>query len=248
MIKTGLIGNGYWGKKISDKLDKLSNKIFIQTTSNYNTELFRNVDWVFIATPASTHFKIAKDAIEEGVNVFLEKPFCSNTNEAVELIRLAQKNKIFLYVDNVFLYRSELQNLIQKNYINIFFSWRKNGPFNDTLINDLLYHDLYLLIYILGKKSITKVTVEQNKENILVFSFFYGESEIKIDYNRALVGINEKIIYADNILIKFGVTKEDPLGEIISSCLSNEMDFELNNMLNLETIKILDELKMELEF
>ena len=122
MIKTGLIGNGYWGKKISDKLDKLSNKIFIQTTSNYNTELFRNVDWVFIATPASTHFKIAKDAIEEGVNVFLEKPFCSNTNEAVELIRLAQKNKIFLYVDNVFLYRSELQNLIQKNYINIFFS------------------------------------------------------------------------------------------------------------------------------
>ena len=64
--------------------------------------------------------KIAKDAIEEGVNVFLEKPFCSNTNEAVELIRLAQKNKIFLYVDNVFLYRSELQNLIQKNYINIF--------------------------------------------------------------------------------------------------------------------------------
>ena len=116
MIRTGLVGNGYWGKKISDKLDKYSNKIFVQNTSNYNTELFRNVDWVFIVTPANTHFKIVKDAIEKGVNVFVEKPFCSNTNEAIELINLARKNKILLYIDNVFLYRSEVQNLIQGNY------------------------------------------------------------------------------------------------------------------------------------
>lgn len=248
MIRTGLIGNGYWGKIISDKLDKYSNKIFVQNTSNYNTDLFRNVDWVFIATPASTHFKIAKDAIEKGVNVFVEKPFCSNTNEAIELINLARKNKILLYVDNVFLYRSEFQNLIQGNYRNILFSWHKNGPFNDTLINDLLYHDLYLLISILGKKNVTKVDVLQKEKNILFFSFLYGKSQIKIDYNRTLVGINEKIIQADNILIKFNNTKEDPLGIIISSCLNNEIDFELNNKLNLETTKIFDKLRSEIQF
>ena len=138
MIKTGLIGNGYWGKKISDKLDYLSDKIFVQTTANYNPDQFGKAKWIFIATPAVTHFKIAKEVIEKGVNVFVEKPFCSNTGEALKLVNLARKNKIHLYVDNVFLFRKELLGLVPGEYRNVKFHWYKNGPFNDTLINDLL--------------------------------------------------------------------------------------------------------------
>jgi predicted dehydrogenase len=248
MIKTGLIGNGYWGKIVGNKLDQLSDKVFVQTSSNYNPEEFCKVKWLFIVTPASTHFKIAKDAIENGVNVFIEKPFCSNASEAFKLISLARERKINLCIDNVFLYRSELLEFIPNNYRTIKFHWHKNGPFNDTLINDLFYHDLYLLIYKLGVKSISRVSVIKNEKNILLFSFFYGETEIKIDYNRIIKGVKEKFIIADNVLIKLTDTIQDPLKLLISKCLNDEIDFESNNNLNIITTEIIDILRLELQF
>jgi len=249
MIKTGLIGKGYWGKIIGDKLDMLSDKIFVQDTSNFDPKEFEKADWVFIATPASTHFNVAKEAIEKGVNVFIEKPFCSNSNQARQLIALAKENRVHICVDNVFLYRRELLGLIPGQYKNLKFSWYKNGPFNDTLVNDLLYHDLYLLIFLIGVKKISNVLVFQNEKDIFLFSFFYGETKIIIDYNRTVEGIKEKIICADGILIKFsGTIEEDPLKKVISDCLNNEINFELNNEINLIAMELLDTLNSEIKF
>jgi predicted dehydrogenase len=249
MIKTGLIGKGYWGKIIGDKLDMLSDKIFVQDKSNYDPEEFEKAEWVFIATPARTHFNVAKAAIEKGVNVFIEKPFCSNANQARQLITLAKENRVHICVDNVFLYRSELLGLIPGQYKNLKFSWHKNGPFNDTLFNDLLYHDLYLLIFLLGVKKISNVIVFQNEKDIFISSFFYGESKIIIDYNRTVEGVKEKIIHADGILIKFsGTIEEDPLKIFISDCINNEINFELNNKINLIAMELLDILNSELKF
>ncbi len=249
MIKTGLIGKGYWGKIIGDKLDMLSDKIFVQDKSNYDPEEFEKVEWIFIVTPAETHFNLAKTAIEKGVNVFIEKPFCSNANQARQLIALAKKNRVRICVDNVFLYRSELLGLIPGQYKNIKFSWHKNGPFNDTLFNDLLYHDLYLLIFLLGVKKISDVVVFHNEKDIFLFSFFYGECKIIIDYNRTVEGIKEKIIHADGILIKFsGIIGEDPLKKVISDCINNKTNFELNNEINLIAMELLDILNSEVKF
>ena len=247
MIKTGLIGKGYWGKIIGDKLDILSDKRFVQGKSNYDPEEFKKAEWIFIATPAITHFDIAKAAIEKGVNVFIEKPFCSNANEARQLIALAKKNRVHICVDNVFLYRSELLGLIPGKYKNLKFTWHKNGPFNDTLFNDLLYHDLYLLIFFLGVKKISNIFVFKNEKDIFLFHFFYGESKVIIDYNRTIEGIKEKIIDADGISIKFfGTIEQDPLKKVISDCLNNEINFELNNEINLIAMELLDILNSEI--
>jgi predicted dehydrogenase len=247
MIKTGLIGKGYWGKIIGHKLNTLSDIIFIQDTSNYDPEEFNKVDWIFIATPVNTHFNIAKEAIEKGVNVFIEKPLCSNTNQARQLITLAKKNQVHICVDNVFLYRSELIGLIPGKYKNLKFTWHKNGPFNDTLFNDLLYHDLYLLIFLLGVKKISNIFIFQNEKDISLFHFFYGDSKVIIDYNRTIEGIKQKIIDADGISIKFsGTIEEDPLKELISDCLDNEINFELNIEINLIAMELLDILNSEI--
>jgi predicted dehydrogenase len=249
MIKTGLIGKGYWGKIIGDKLDILSDKIFVQDTSNYDPEEFEKAEWIFIATPASTHFDLAKAVTEKGVNGFIEKPFCSNANEARQLISLAKRNRVHICVDNVFPYRSELLGLIPGIYKNLKFAWYKNGPFNDTLFNDLLYHDLYLLIYLLGVKNISNVFVFQNEKDIFHFHFFYGESKVIIDYNRTVEGIKQKIIEADGISIKFsGTIEEDPLKKVISDCLNNEINFELNNEINLIAMELLEILNIEINF
>jgi len=248
MIKTGLVGYGYWGKIIKSKLELIANNTFIQNSTNYNPELFGEIKWLFIATPPNTHYQIAKDAIKKGINVFLEKPFCSNSKEARQLIALAKENRVNICVDNVFLYRSELLGLIPGHYKNLKFYWHKNGPFNDTLFNDLLYHDLYLLIFLLGVKKISNIFIFQNEKDILIFSFFYGQSKIMIDYNRTVEEAKEKIINVDGTFIKFtGTKEEDPLKIIISNCLDNEINFKLNNKINLNAMELLDILILELK-
>lgn len=65
MINTGVIGCGNWGKKIIKILKKKTNLIFVaNSNSNYQKKL-KKVDWVFIATPDKTHFKIAKFLIKK---------------------------------------------------------------------------------------------------------------------------------------------------------------------------------------
>ena len=240
MIKTGLIGYGYWGKILESKLDILSNKVFVQNTSNYNPEIFESIQWLFIATPPNTHYKIAKDAIEKGINVFLEKPFCNNLSEAKNLVNLARNNKANLYIDNIFLYRKELKCLNNFSFNKIKFIWHKSGPFNDSLTNDLLYHDVYLLHHILGEKEINNIKVIIKEQNVLIFSLLYGETIIEFDYNRNIINQKFKKIIADDVIIQFENNNDDPLLSIIDKCLHNNIDYLANNMTNLITKKIFE--------
>ena len=51
-------------------------------------------DLVFVATPTPYHHEIVKYALERGINVFCEKPFCLNARESRELVELAEKQKL----------------------------------------------------------------------------------------------------------------------------------------------------------
>ena len=243
MIKTGLIGHGYWGKIIESKLDLISKKIFVQTSINYDTSVFHEADWIIIATPAESHYRIVKDCIEKGVNVFVEKPFCNNFFEAEELVMLGQKNKIKLFVDNVFLYRKELLNIKIRPSVSIRFSWNKYGPFNDNLVNDLLYHDLYILTSIIGISKISNLNFITNKKDILKFNFFFADIKVEIDYNRVSLGEKEKIIYLDGLPIIFDSGPEDPLKQILIDCISDNVNFKSNNYINLHTMTMMDKVK-----
>ncbi len=53
---------------------------------------------VYITSPNRTHFEIAKEAIEEGLNVFVEKPMTISLKDAKELERLVLEKKIVFQV------------------------------------------------------------------------------------------------------------------------------------------------------
>ena len=53
-----------------------------------------NLDFVVIATPTRLHYPMVKHALEKGISVFCEKPFCMNTNEGRELEELARKKRL----------------------------------------------------------------------------------------------------------------------------------------------------------
>ena len=118
-----VIGSGYWGKNlirnfhqlgvlklICDKnevvLDRFKEQYpEVETCLALNEILSRNdIDGVIIATPAETHYTIAREALFAGKHVFVEKPFVLNEEEAVELTSLADKKALVLMVGHVLQY------------------------------------------------------------------------------------------------------------------------------------------------
>ena len=228
-MKTGLVGYGYWGKIIDSKL-----------TDNKIIPSLDDVEWVFIATPPKTHYNIVKEYINKNKNIFCEKPLTLDYNSSLELINLAKEKNVCLYIDNLFLLRNEIKNINISSISNIEFTWLKKGPYKDTLINDLLYHDLYLLIHLARLQQISNIHYIENSFNKLFVTFNYGNIKVKINYNREWDGNKTKLININNKTIDLSNPTNDPLQESIDLCFSQNVDFEYNHYLSLETVKLLE--------
>jgi len=143
MINVGIIGYGYWGanlvrnffsatdcnvKAVADsvpeRLVKLK-KVFPGITGVRDAKEIihnREIDAVVIATPVSSHFQLAKDALLHGKHVLLEKPMTSSVAEADKLIELAAKKGLTLMADHTFLYTGaveKMKELIEGKIIGI---------------------------------------------------------------------------------------------------------------------------------
>jgi scyllo-inositol 2-dehydrogenase (NADP+) len=60
--------------------------------------LASDADLIVINTPTTTHFEYARQALESGKNIIVEKAFVTNTQEAIELQKLATKKNLILSV------------------------------------------------------------------------------------------------------------------------------------------------------
>ena len=241
-MKISLIGYGYWGRNIARTLNELNIKIEtifdldkfqikeakkLYEFKEYENldEVLKNSDLVFIATPPSTHYKIAKKALLQNSHIFVEKPFTLNLKEAYELIELAEKKNLKYMVDHVFVYSEPVKYL--KNHLNefgdIFYinSRRINlGLFQyaTDVIWDLAVHDLSIIDYLMGL-DIKKVSVFKKK-----YKNFPNEALANINLelkNDIVIGINvswlspvkvrEMIIGGSKKTALYDDTKEDKL-------------------------------------
>lgn len=71
------------------------------------SEIDREVTWVYISTPISTHYEIAKKYLKCGMNVICEKPLTDQLEKTVELIDLA--SSLGLIIHEVCMYRHHVQ-------------------------------------------------------------------------------------------------------------------------------------------
>ena len=81
-----------YGKSLGLKSDR-TYADYLQMAKAETTRVDK-IQVVGVVTPNSTHYPIAKTFIESGVNVILEKPITTNTDNALELIRLANENDV----------------------------------------------------------------------------------------------------------------------------------------------------------
>jgi predicted dehydrogenase/acetyltransferase-like isoleucine patch superfamily enzyme len=124
-VKVAVVGSGYWGKNLvrnyaelgalygvcdcSDQaLDSFRQKYpQVKYTTNYLDLLNDDVlKGIVIATPAETHFTLAREALLSGKDVFVEKPLSLNVDEAEELKEIAEKKSLILMVGHLLQYHS----------------------------------------------------------------------------------------------------------------------------------------------
>jgi predicted dehydrogenase len=182
-INIGLIGYGYWGPNLARNFSRqpacrlaalcdLDEARVEAAAGLYPSnvrgttraaDLFEDpdIDLVVIATPTSTHFDLARQALIANKDVLIEKPIASTLQEARELVELAEANKRVLAVDHTFLYTpavKKIRELVRGGSIGtpIYIdSVRINlGLFQHdaNVVQDLASHDFSIATFIIDEK------------------------------------------------------------------------------------------------
>ena len=235
MMKIGIIGNGYFGKKIYNTLIDKYNIVFF---TGRDMDITYDVDWVVIATPIDSHYDLCKEFILKGVNVFVEKPMTLSYTDSEKLIQLAEDNNVRIYIDDVFRFTQGYWDLIQQPRISnepLYFNWNKYGSFGDTIFNALTYHDIYIALS-MGYALSGDIEFEYNRVNQKSFTI----GKVHFAYDRTN---NQKVKTAsiNGYTIDFR-TNLNPLDIMFHNVFNNNVDFDTNNSLALQSQKVLDRL------
>ena len=176
--KVAVVGAGYWGRNLVRNFAELgalaavcdSNfKALTEIASLYreaegiprfeNLLRKRDISAVVIATPAVTHYELAKAAMLAGKDVFVEKPMTLRVSEAEELVQISKAENRILFVGHLLEYHPAvawLKLLVDNGElgkIRYFYSNRLNfGKFRkpENVLWELAPHDLSMMIYLLG--------------------------------------------------------------------------------------------------
>ena len=238
MINSGIIGKGKWGSILYKKLINLTNVQFVcNSKDNYRIKL-KKVDWVFVATPNNTHYKIVSDCLKRKVNVFCEKPLTLSYKNSKKLFRLAKKTNTKLYVSDVETYKNKKIKLLQGE--NTIVRTKKGSGSPRELLYKLTYHDLYLLHSSLKKHKILKIKkLKINKK--LLFIVIYKKFSLRFIYD-----IDEKKSCHKINNINFLKFKNDPLKKMIKKILINRVNFSNNEKISLFANFMIDKMKREI--
>jgi len=180
-IKVGVIGVGRMGTYhvgiLSElpevelaavvDIDSKSRKIIEE---NYGTPGFENykdiygkVDAAVVAVPTGLHFPMAKDLLNAGIHVLLEKPCANNLDHARELFRIAEDKALTLHIGHVERFNGAVQELHKIVDSPIFVECRRMGPFTDRIkddgvVLDIMIHDIDIILNLIQSK-VTKIFV-----------------------------------------------------------------------------------------
>ena len=180
-VKVGVIGVGRMGKYhvgiLSElpevelttvvDIDSKSRKVIEE---NYGTPSFENykdiygkVDAAVVAVPTGLHFPIAKDLLNAGIHVLLEKPCANNLDHARELFQIAEDKALILHVGHVERFNGAVQELHKIVDSPVFVECRRMGPFTDRIkddgvVLDIMIHDIDIILNLIQSR-VTKTFV-----------------------------------------------------------------------------------------
>jgi UDP-2-acetamido-3-amino-2,3-dideoxy-glucuronate N-acetyltransferase len=178
-VKVAVLGTGYWGKNLVRVFHELgalamicdtnkerlksqaANFAKVKTTPSAE-EVWqdKNIEAVVIATPASTHYALAMQALLAKKHVFIEKPLALNIKEAQELLEAAKDAQRILMVGHILNYHpavKKLKELIDQGElgrIEYIYSNRLNiGKLRseENILWSFAPHDISVILMLLGE-------------------------------------------------------------------------------------------------
>lgn len=242
MVKVAVIGYGYWGPNLVRNFQEMENcqvavcdadesrlakarlkHSTIGVTADYGALLKdSHIDAVIIATPISTHYKLARKALESGKHVLVEKPLASTVSEAESLVEIAAKRSLTLMVDHTFVYTGavrKMKEIIDRGEIGdpyYFDSVRINLGLIQRDVNvlwDLAPHDIAILGHLMSEAPVAVCAnggshLGNGVENVAYLSVYFNSGFIAHFHNNWLapvkirtliVGGSKKMILYDDM-------------------------------------------------
>ena len=271
-MNVAVIGLGKWGKNLfrvfhkhsivnwyatntkSNNYEWARNKYpEIVATTNYKDHINDNsLDAIIIAVPIDNHFQVAKDAINAGKHIFLEKPITSNLSDAEKLVNLVN-NKI-LFVGHMYIYHPcylKIKEILSYDpALEINMDWKKLGSFDEDIYYNLLSHDISILLNLFGgyPENIIKEKVNpKNRSDIIDFSMILNnEVKCSISINRIhpikrkevkiLTKSGRQLFWIDNSIIE--IDKQNSFSKLIFECTEDILELECKEFLKCINSKI----------
>lgn len=256
--KVVLVGAGYFGQRhlkvlseiedveivgVVDKEIEKAQAIAEPLGVNFSNQINEFIDAgrvFFIVTPTNTHYEIAKELIEKGKDLFIEKPMVETPEQALELFEQAERSGIIIQVGLIERFNPVFRKLLNEINTPLHIQARRESPFHGRALDtdvtfDLMIHDLDLLWFILRKikgfrlKSLKTFTQSLLGKRIdfaniwLEIESAFGEIKVNLTANRIssdslrtfTVVDKDGVFYADLLRRKiFKTTKDGQLQEI----------------------------------
>ena len=175
----GVVGLNYWGPNLVRNFDDLAELTWLcdvdethlaplaaryphaKATLRYEDLLADEaLDAIVIATPVPTHYTLAKQALEAGKHVFVEKPPAMRGAEMDELVRLAEEHDRVLMPGHLLLYHPgvlKLKELVDSGELGdvlCVYGNRQNLGIvrtNENALWSLGVHDLSVILHLLDE-------------------------------------------------------------------------------------------------
>ena len=205
MLKVGVLGAGHLGKihlrllnqskkyelvGFYDAFEENANKVaaeFGYKKFDSIAELIAAVDVVDIVTPTMQHFECAKQVIEAGKHIFIEKPISNTVAEAEEIITLAKKYNVKGQVGHVERFNPAFTAVKDKINNPMFIETHRLAEFNPRgtdvpVVLDLMIHDIDAIL------SVVKSKVKSvNASGVAVISDSPDISNARIEFENGCV-------------------------------------------------------------
>ncbi len=138
----------------------------VPTYTDYR-QLFGKVDVVSVAVPTHLHYEVARDLLEHGIHVLLEKPVCPTLEQARDLFRIAGERDLALHIGHVERFNGatqEMKKIVEQPYL---VESRRFGPWTGRITDagvvlDLLIHDLDIVLNLVDR-PVVKLDVQGQK-------------------------------------------------------------------------------------
>lgn len=168
-VRVGIIGTGYLGRLHARVLTEIADAQvagFVETNDAIAKDvadslkirrypsvaaLAKEIECAVVATPTTTHFDVARELLDAGVDVMIEKPIAATAVEAKALIDLAASKQRIIQVGHVERYNPAIAAIADMVRPTRYFEAERLGVFvprslDVDVLLDLMIHDLNLVL------------------------------------------------------------------------------------------------------